>query len=496
MPVSKSSKNSHLSSVCFLAAAAIMAAAIAWFYRTGATLYFGDAEAHLDIARRIVDSRTPGWSQIGTTWLPLPHLLMLPLVRSDWLWQTGLAGAITSGVCMAVAATFLFSATRRIFANTTAAIVAVAVFLLNPNTLYLGSIPMTEPLFFAELFGLLYFTIRFRETQGWGPLLGAALAALAGTLTRYEAWFLLPFVALYIRRLPKVIVFCLIAGSGPLLWLAHNRWYFGDPLYFYRGPWSAMAIQAKASYPGQGNWRVAAQYFLAAGEAVAGWPALAVGVAGVLVGLARKIVWPLFFLALPPIFYVWAIHSSGVPIFVPALWPHTWYNTRYGLALLPLAAFGAAALARQLPKPVAAIIVLISMFPLLHPSITLQESDVNSRARRQWIAQAAAYLAASAGPHQTFITSFGELTAIYRTLGIPLRETLTGDNDLEWQAAMARPDLFLRADWAVVQGGDEVQTMIDKARLHGPRYELERRVTVKGGPVIEIYKRTYEDPVR
>jgi hypothetical protein len=106
-----------------------MAAAIAWFYRTGATLYFGDAEAHLDIARRIVDSRTPGWSQIGTTWLPLPHLLMIPLVRNDWLWQTGLAGAVTSGFCMAVAATFLFSAARRIFANTTAAIVAVAVFL-------------------------------------------------------------------------------------------------------------------------------------------------------------------------------------------------------------------------------------------------------------------------------------------------------------------------------------------------------------------------------
>ena len=60
-----------------------MAAAVAWFYRTGAILYYGDAEAHLNIARRIVDSRTPGWCQLGTTWLPLPHLLMIPLVRHD-----------------------------------------------------------------------------------------------------------------------------------------------------------------------------------------------------------------------------------------------------------------------------------------------------------------------------------------------------------------------------------------------------------------------------
>ena len=97
-----------------------MAAAISWFHHTGSTLYSGDAEAHLDIARRIIDSRTPGWSQIGTTWLPLPHLLMIPLVRNDWMWITGLAGAIVSGVSITIAAAFLFAAVHRIFSNTRA----------------------------------------------------------------------------------------------------------------------------------------------------------------------------------------------------------------------------------------------------------------------------------------------------------------------------------------------------------------------------------------
>src|SRR5665213_3377708 len=397
MAVSKSSRISRPSnrkatgrtafvstSLCFVAAAAVMALAIAYFYRMGTTLYFGDAEAHLDIARRIVDSRTPGWSQIGTTWLPLPHLLMVPLVRNLRMWQTGLGGAITSGFCMAIAATFLFAAVNRLFPARAAAVAAVAVFLLNPNMLYLGSIPMTEPVFFAALFGLLYFTVRFSETQGWGALLGAAIAALAGTLTRYEAWFLLPFAALYIwlngrgKRWPAGAIFCAIAGAGPLLWMAHNRWYFGDPLYFYRGPYSALALQGKSSYPGQGDWRVAAQYFFAAGEAVAGWPGLIVGGAGLLAALARRAVWPVFLLALPPVFYVWAIHSSGVPVFVPALWPHTWYNTRYALAFLPLIAIGTAALA-QFAKPVAAVTVLavLSTF-LIHPAthpITWQEAD-------------------------------------------------------------------------------------------------------------------------
>jgi hypothetical protein len=56
-----------------------------------------------------------------------------------------------------------------------------------------------------------------------------------------------------------------------------------------------------------------------------------------------------------------------------------------------------------------------------------------------------------------------------------------------WDGAVARPDLLLNTDWAVVKGGDEVQTLIDKARLHGPRYELRQRITAEGALVIEIY---------
>src|SRR5206468_4205957 len=114
------------------------------------------------------------------------------------MWRTGLAGVIPSAICMALAGTFLFAAMLRVFDDAVAASAAAAVFLLNPNTLYLGSIPMTEPLLYASLFALLYFTVRFGDTQGWGAAIGAGLAAFAGSLTRYEMWFLLPFVALYI----------------------------------------------------------------------------------------------------------------------------------------------------------------------------------------------------------------------------------------------------------------------------------------------------------
>ena len=100
-------------------------------------------------------------------------------------------------LCFVAAGCFLFAAVRRLFDSNAAAGAAVALFALNPNVLYLQAIPMTEAVFFAALMALLYFSVRFRETQGWGAAIGAGIAACAATLTRYDGWFLLPFAAAY-----------------------------------------------------------------------------------------------------------------------------------------------------------------------------------------------------------------------------------------------------------------------------------------------------------
>jgi hypothetical protein len=496
-----------LAVLAFCAAAAlILSAAAAYFYRTGATLYSGDAEAHLNIARRIIDSRTPGWNQVGTTWLPLPHLILIPFVMRDDLWRTGLAGALPAAMCMAIAVFFLFAALRRVTGNTGAAACGAAVFLLNPNTLYLGSIPMTEPVFFAGFFAMLYWLVRFAETRGYGALLGASVAACAAALSRYEAWFLLPFAVMWIlwagagRRIVSVVIFCMIAGSGPALWLLHNRYYFGDALYFYRGPWSAMAIQGSSVYPGHHDWWLATRYFLEAARLIAGWPGLILGVAGSLVALVLepRARWPFALLALLPVFYIWSIHSSATPIFVPTLEPHSFYNIRYAMAALPLAALGVAALSR-FGLRVTAVAALAALSPFVidykSHSITWQEAEVNSRGRRAIIAQASQYLEAAAGPNQTYFTSFNDLTGIFRSRGIPLRNTLTGDMNPEFMGATSRPDLFLHEDWAVCIGGDPVQNVLTHIAVHGPRYELRALIAVRDQPSVEIYHLTYENPV-
>jgi hypothetical protein len=167
------------------------------------------------------------------------------------------------------------------------------------------------------------------------------------------------------------------------------------------------------------------------------------------------------------------------------------------MALLPIVAVGVAALARfgKIPAVLAVLIAFTPVF--LHPrdhSITWQESDVNSRARRAWVAESADYLRRAMGPNETFITSFSDMTAVFRTLGIHLRNTLTGDNDVEFVMTMGRPEIFLHTDWAMVTGGDPIQTMIDRARRDGPKFELKHRVMVKGEPALEIYKRLPEPP--
>ena len=213
---------------------------------------------------------------------------------------------------------------------------------------------------------------------------------------------------------------------------------------------------------------------------------------------ARRAVWPVLLLILPGIFYLWNMHSVASPIFVPTLWPNTFYNTRYGLAALPLLVLGAAAVVAILPAPfralAAAVVIAAGLgYWAIHPRpenwITWRESLANSEGRRQWVHEAAEYLGPRYVRGSGLVTSFGDLTAIYREAGIPLRETFTGDDRVPWQATVTRPELFLWQEWAVAMGGDPVEAAINRAGRYGIQYRLEKTIAAPKSPVIEIYRR-------
>ena len=130
--------------------AAVGGALAAWHYHIlGLTLSHYDARGHLIVARRIADSITPGWQQIGAVWLPLPHLLNAIPVQIDVFYRTGASAVALSIVEHALAAGAIAWIIRRATASVIAAVAGAAVFALNPNVLYLQSTPMTEPLLLA-----------------------------------------------------------------------------------------------------------------------------------------------------------------------------------------------------------------------------------------------------------------------------------------------------------------------------------------------------------
>ena len=76
--------SSWLSLALAAAALTLLSSAAVWyFFSHGYLQWYGDAEAHLNNARRIFDSLTPGYDQLGTPWLPLPHLAIVPFARVD-----------------------------------------------------------------------------------------------------------------------------------------------------------------------------------------------------------------------------------------------------------------------------------------------------------------------------------------------------------------------------------------------------------------------------
>ena len=142
-----------------------------WFFLQGELLLYGDAVAHINIARRVLDSRTPGAVQLGTVWLPLPHLLSMPFVINDWMWRSGVGGSIASMMAYVLAVVGMFRLVRD-RASRFAAWLAAALLGLNPNLLYMQSTAMTESIFLAAvIWAVVYFDefVRGCADRGFEP---------------------------------------------------------------------------------------------------------------------------------------------------------------------------------------------------------------------------------------------------------------------------------------------------------------------------------------
>lgn len=499
----------------WVAVLASLASVIAFlfYFRNGEILLYGDAVAHINIARRVFDSRTSGLLQLGTVWLPLPHLLMIPFLISKAAWQTGIGGSLPSMVAyvFGVAAVFRLargtlaaSGVTEATARATAGF-ATTIFGLNPNLLYLQSTAMTESLYLALfLWAIVYFSefVRAVRGQDWsGPakrMLWKCGGCLAGAcLTRYDGWFLAAVIACVVafmgwrsgsgeaRR--AVGMFLLLAAAGPVLWLVYNGLVYRNVLEFANGPYSARAIeqrsvfQGSSPHPGTHNPLVAGFYFLKAGECNLAegvlqrlWLLLAT--LGLVPALLDRRLAGLFLLWVPLPFYVLSVAYGGVPIFVSSWWPRSLYNLRYGLQLLPAMAVFLALAAQYLVSvapsrygkwlfaALMGVVVAASYVAVWKAQpVCYREAWINSKTRLQ-AEHALAEQLLGLPSDSTLLMYLGEHVGALQTAGIPLERTINegnhrvwkqpGDPEGLWERALADPGKY--ADFAIAFEGDPV----------------------------------------
>lgn len=505
-------------------------AAVLWSWQHNAMLNYGDAVAHLHIARRIFDSHRPGLTQLGSVWLPLPHLLMVPFVAIYAWWANGIAGMIPSALAYVASCLGIYRLARHWLAPTPSA-VALAFFAANPNLLYLQTTAMTEPLFLCEMIWAIVWLVEWhRAIDAASPratrfLWLVAAVLIAAVYTRYDGWILAFLVwvgigLILLRRgqlrsrafwLASILII-----TAPIVWFLYNALAFGDWLDFARGPYSAKAIELRTAvgsgppHPGWHNMWVSLHYFLKTSEMDAaalawGGTLLVLGLLGTtwggLIARRRAFAWALL-LWLPVPFYAYSIAYGSVPIFIPVWWPHSWYNTRYGMELLPALALGLGfaahfALAavrefkQQWTRYAAAFLfaaIGLNAFAIVREGpLTYVEGIKNIDARRPLEEQIPPVLRSLLATRPGGIVLME--TSVYPQLvtltGIPLRQTLNESDKQFYQAALADP--ASHAAIVLAFDGDEIAQAV---HAHPAGLTPIQRFTFPGQPSATVYVAT------
>ena len=507
---------------------ALSLAAVLWSWQHGAMLNYGDAVAHLAIARRVIDSHYPGLKQLGSVWLPLPHLLMIPFVAVYRWWADGIAGMIPSALAYILSCLGIYQLARQ-WLSTAAAIVALTFFGLNPNLLYLQTTAMTEPLFLCELIWTVVWLVAWRRTldtehdRSTRILWLIAIVLVAAVYTRYDGWILalLAWTAIGIVLLrrgqlhsPTFWLASIFVVAAPLVWFAYNATVFGDWLDFARGPYSARAIEIRTASPGSGpphpGWHdpwVSLLFFVRTAEIDAsaelwGNRVLVLSALGTALGCftarRRAFLWTLL-LWLPVPFYVWSIAYGSVPIFIPKWWPHSWYNTRYGMELLPAFALslgfvahfflvGVRQLNPQWVKYAAALLVALAVWNewkvTAEKPLTYIEGTKNIDARRPLEQQIPPVLRAQLATRPGGLVLMK--TSVYPNLvaftGIPLRQTINEGDGPMFSDALAAP--ATHAAIIVAFDGDDIDQAV---KAHSTGLTAIGRYAAPGQPTGTVY---------
>jgi hypothetical protein len=448
-------------------------AAALHYHHLGLTLSHYDARAHLVVARRVFDSLTPGWQQVGAVWLPLPHLLNALPAQNDWMYRTGAAAIAISILSMALAAGSLAWIIQRVTGSLAGGLTCAAVLMLNPDVLYLQSTPMTEPLLFGTTFLAAALIADWTDrpsalrgsAAGRAPRssLGAGWACIAAVLTRYEAWpvvasaIVLAFVARMRRGERAIDAFRKVRGL-----VLYPAWAIAAFLVNSKitvGTWFVDSGFFVAENPARGHAWLAWTQMWDGLRSLVGSPVawLAWIASGVVVGYAivkkdRAALLVVLALAASAVL-PWGAYFKGHP-----------FRIRYDVPLVAAAAAiigaGVGLLPRRLSAAAAVFVLAVAVWdahPLdaRAPMVVEAQLDATNRVGRGAVTS---YLRAH-WDGTPILMSMGSLAHYMHDLsyaGFDVRDFLHEGNGEIWKAALAHPQPYVK--WIVVEekaeGGD------------------------------------------
>ncbi|MBI4136987.1 hypothetical protein HY469_02900 [Candidatus Roizmanbacteria bacterium] len=477
-----------------------------YYLNNGLGIAYNDARSHLDIGRRVVEGLKPGLAQLGSVWLPLTHVLMVPTIWNDFMWHSGLAGALQSMASFVATALVIYFFLQKLGAGLFARLVGVAVFVANINILYLQSTAMTELLLLATMTLGVYELVLWSKKELPISLIKSSFWIMLSTLIRYDGWFLLFMASLlilvktvkdkgYKATEGTYIFFCSLGGLGIALWLLWNLLIFKDPLFFAFGPYSAHAQQTQLDEAGvlatkHELWLSIKIYFYALMYNSYGITVVFGVIGAVMVYLDKKISvntrLMLLSLLAPFIFNVIALYLGHSVLFIQGLSGDTWFNARYGIMMMPsLAVFVGYLIHRAgyFKYSIAGIWFFVIVFAFAnYDAVTIDDARVGSSQKN--VTEVSGWLRENAADREGFVLiSAASHDAIIFSSGLPMKRFIHEGTGKYWESATSYPDQWAR--WIIMRTNDMNDMTFNTVSKTGalPKYEL-----VGQYPFADIYE--------
>ena len=215
---------------------------------------------------------------------------------------------------------------------------------------------------------------------------------------------------------------------------------------------------------------------------------------------SAKLAW-LLWLPLP--FYVYSVAYGSVPIFIPQLWPHSYYNARYGMEMLPaLSIYGVLAVERmdawmrtrtegwarvaaRLAQPVAMLLCVGNCIGMMYRiPLVLKEGMVNATTRVAFEHEIAVVMETMPLDAPVMMYTSAHVGAV-QVAGRTLKSMVSEQDYDSWQKALAAP--AANAAFVIAIAGDPVA---DAVKAHPEGLSELEVICTTGQPCARVYQST------